>query len=160
MTTLQKGDIAPDFDLPTAAGPSFCLSGERGHPVVLYFYAEDDTEGCTIENQEFTARLADFTALGVTVVGISEDSVQKHCKFRDKYGIGSVLVADPGHVAIDAYGVWGPKVTFGHHLIGLIRSTFLIGADGRIAETWRVTRIKGHAEKVLDACRALIAATP
>jgi peroxiredoxin Q/BCP len=122
---------------------------------VLYFYAEDDTEGCTIENQAFSALLPEFARLGVTVVGISEDSIARHCRFRDKYGIATLLVADPGHEAIEAYGVWGPKVTFGHHFIGLIRSTFLIDAQGRIAEEWRVTRIKGHAEKVLEAARAL-----
>jgi peroxiredoxin Q/BCP len=147
--------MAPDFELPTADGGNFRLSAERGHPVVLYFYAEDDTEGCTIENQAFSALLPEFARLGVTVVGISEDSIARHCRFRDKYGIATLLVADPGHEAIEAYGVWGPKVTFGHHLIGLIRSTFLIDAQGRIAEEWRVTRIKGHAEKVLEAARAL-----
>lgn len=157
MAKPTKGDPAPDFELATADGTLFRLSGQRGSPVVLYFYAEDDTEGCTIENQEFTALLPEFQRLGVRVAGISEDSVARHCKFRDKYGIGTVLLADPEHKAIEAYGVWGPKVTFGHHLIGLIRSTFLIGADGRLIADWRVTRIKGHAEKVLAAARELAA---
>ena len=120
---------------------------------MLFFYAEDDTEGCTIQNLEFSALLPDFGALGVTVVGVSEDSLDSHRRFCAKHGIGVTLAADPGHVAIDRYGVWGPKVTFGHHLIGLLRSTFLIGADGRIRESWRVTRIKGHAAKVLDIAR-------
>ncbi|MGN6102756.1 MAG: peroxiredoxin [Devosia sp.] len=155
MARPGRGEMAPDFELPAADGGNFRLSAERGHPVVLYFYAEDETEGCTIENQAFSALLPEFARLGVTVVGISEDSIARHCRFRDKYGIATVLVADPGHQAIEAYGVWGPKVTFGHHLIGLIRSTFLIDAQGRIAEEWRVTRIKGHAEKVLEAARAL-----
>jgi peroxiredoxin Q/BCP len=155
MSKPQKGDAAPDFELPTADGPLFKLSAGIGHPTVLYFYAEDDTEGCTVENLEFTTLLPKFAAVGATVVGISADSVQKHCKFRDKHGVGTVLVADPGHVAIEAYGVWGPKVTFGHHLIGLIRSTFLVDANGRIAEAWHVTRIKGHAEKVLAAVEAV-----
>lgn len=157
MTKPQRGDKAPDFELPTAEGKPFRLSAHKGTPVVLFFYAEDDTEGCTIENQQFSALLPEFRKLGVTVVGISEDSVEKHCKFRDKYELSTVLVADPEHKAIEAYGVWGPKVTFGHHLIGLIRSTFLINADGGIAEYWRVTRIKGHADKVLAAARALAA---
>ena len=155
MTKPRKGDKAPDFELPSADGTPFRLSAQRGRPVVLYFYPEDDTEGCTIENQEFTHRLPDFERLGVTVVGISPDSVEKHCRFRDKYGIGSVLLADPAPVATDAYGVWGPKVTFGHHLIGLIRSSFLIDANGIVASDWHVRRIKCHAEQVLEAARAL-----
>jgi thioredoxin-dependent peroxiredoxin len=157
MARPEAGSAAPDFELSTADGATFRLSALRGRPVVLYFYAEDDTEGCTIENQEFTALLPEFDRLGAVVVGISEDTAARHCKFRDKYGIATVLVADPAHQAIEAYGVWGPKVTFGHHLIGLIRSSFLIGTDGRIAAEWRVTRIKGHAAKVLDAVRTLSA---
>jgi len=155
MAKPQRGDKAPDFELPTADGATFRLSAHRNRLIVLYFYAEDDTAGCTIENQEFSALLAEFTALGITVIGISDDTIEKHCKFRDKYGLSTVLAADPEHKAIEAYGVWGPKVTFGHHLIGLIRSTFLIDRNGVIAEDWRVTRIKGHAEKVLAAARAL-----
>ncbi|HVW91080.1 MAG TPA: peroxiredoxin [Devosia sp.] len=157
MPKPDQGHKAPDFELPAADGSIFRLSAHLGHPVVLYFYAEDDTEGCTIESQQFSALLPEFQRLGVTVAGISEDSVEKHCRFRDKYGLETILLADPAHLAIDAYGVWGPKVTFGHHLVGLIRSTFLIGPDGTIAAQWRVTRIKGHAEKVLDAARALSA---
>lgn len=156
MARPQKGRKAPDFTLPTAAGTPFRLSGEVGHPVVLYFYPEDDTEGCTIENQEFSALLPEFESLGAVVVGVSPDDVDKHCRFRDRHGIATVLVADPDHKAIDAYGVWGPKVTFGHHLIGLIRSSFLIDAQGRIAADWQVRRIKGHARQVLDATRALV----
>ena len=158
MARLEKGAKAPDFELITDSGASFRLSEARGQPVVLYFYAEDDTEGCTIENQQFSALLPGFDALGVKIVGISEDTVEKHCRFRDKYGLGVTLAADPEHKAIDAFGVWGPKVTFGHHLIGLIRSTFLVGPDGKIAEAWHVTRIKGHADKVLEATRLLFPA--
>lgn len=157
MAKPQKGRKAPDFELETADGAGFRLSAELGHPVVLYFYAEDDTEGCTIENREFSTLLPDFAALGITVVGISPDTVARHCKFRDRHGIATVLAADPEHRAIDAYGVWGPKVTFGHHMIGLLRSTFLIDAKGRLAEEWRVTRIRGHAGKVLEAARDLVA---
>lgn len=153
MSLPAKGDLAPDFDLPTTAGASFRLSAHRGRPVVLFFYAEDDTEGCTIENQEFSALLPDFAALGIVVAGISEDSLDTHRRFCTRRAISVPLIADPDHIAIDLYGVWGPKVTFGHHLIGLIRSTLLIGPDGRILESWRVTRIRGHAAKVLEAAR-------
>jgi peroxiredoxin Q/BCP len=155
MATPEKSQEAPDFELPSADGETFRLSAQRGRAVVLYFYPEDDTPGCTIENQEFSALLPEFERLGVTVVGISADSIDKHCRFRDKYALKTVLLADQQHRAIDAYGVWGPKVTFGHHLIGLIRSSFLIDAQGRIAGAWRVTRIKGHAATVLAAAQAL-----
>lgn len=155
MPAPERGQPAPDFALTAADGSTFRLSAQRGRPVVLYFYAEDDTEGCTIENQEFSALLPEFEALGVVVAGISADSVERHCRFRDRYRLATILLADPAHVAIDAYGVWGPKVTYGHHLVGLLRSSFLVAADGRIAEAWRVTRIKGHAAKVLAAARAL-----
>jgi thioredoxin-dependent peroxiredoxin len=153
MPTPIDGAMAPDFTLPTASGEDFTLSKHRGSWVVLYFYAEDDTEGCTIENQEFTALLPEFGASGAVVAGVSEDSVAKHCRFRDKYNLPGILIADPDHVAIEAFGVWGPKVTFGHHLIGLLRSTFLIDPEGRVATQWRVTRIKGHAAKVLEALK-------
>ena len=158
MARLEKGAKAPDFELITDSGASFRLSEARGQPVVLYFYAEDDTEGCTIENQQFSALVPEFDGLGVKIVGISADTVEKHCRFRDKYSLGVTLAADPEHKAIEAFGVWGPKVTFGHHLIGLIRSTFLVGPDGKIVEAWHVTRIKGHADKVLEATRLLFPA--
>jgi peroxiredoxin Q/BCP len=155
MARPAAGDAAPDFELDAADGTRFRLSEWRGAPVVLYFYPEDDTEGCTIENRAFSALLPEFAALGATVAGISGDSIASHCRFRDKYGLATVLLADPQHVAIEAYGVWGPKVTFGHHLVGLIRSTFLVDRHGIIAAEWRVTRIRGHAEKVLEAVRGL-----
>jgi len=94
MAKPQKGRKAPDFELPTADGPAFRLSAQVGKPVVLYFYPEDDTVGCTIENQEFTALLPEFEKLGVAVVGISEDSVAKHCKFRDKYQLAEQIFDD------------------------------------------------------------------
>jgi peroxiredoxin Q/BCP len=156
MAALPTGGMAPDFELPTDSGKPFRLSDSRGKPVVLYFYPEDDTEGCTIENLEFTAQMPAFRRLGVKVVGISPDTVEKHCKFRDKHALRAVLAADPERQAIEAYGVWGPKKLFGHAYDGLIRTTFLIGADGGIARVWPVTRIKGHADAVLEAARALV----
>ena len=158
MTHLSAGDMAPDFELPTDAGTTFRLSAHRGQPVVLFFYPEDNTEGCTIENIEFTCLSPDFERAGVAVLGISPDSVDRHCRFRDKHRLAIPLGADEQREAIDAYGVWGPKKLYGREFDGLIRSTFLIDPEGRIAQTWRVTRIKGHAAKVLDAARALAAA--
>lgn len=156
QTPLRPGDPAPDFVLATDSGATFRLSDQLGSPVILFFYPQDDTEGCTIENREFSALAKRFADLGVVVLGISPDTIASHCAFRDKYGLDIPLAADPDHIAIGAYGVWGPKTTFGHHLIGLIRTTFLIDRDGRIAEIFKVTRIKGHAEKALESARKLL----
>jgi thioredoxin-dependent peroxiredoxin len=158
MTSIKTGKKAPDFALTTDRNETFRLSEHRGSPVVLVFYPQDDTEGCTIENIEFTQLMPEFKKLGAEVVGISPDSVDDHCKFRDKYQLALTLVADPDHEAIDAYGVWGPKSTFGRDYVGLIRTTFLIGPDGKIAGIWRVNRIKAHAADVLEATRSLVAA--
>lgn len=153
---VAPGRLAPDFALTTDSGALFRLSDQRGKPVVLFFYPQDDTEGCTIENREFSSLSGAFAELGVVVLGISPDSVASHCAFRDKYGLDVPLAADPDHQAISAYGVWGPKTTFGHHHIGLIRTTFLVDRDGRIAETVKVTRIKGHAGRMLESARKLL----
>jgi peroxiredoxin Q/BCP len=158
MTSIETGKKAPDFALTTDRNETFRLSEHKGSPVVLVFYPQDDTEGCTIENIEFTQLMPEFKKLGARVVGISPDSVDDHCKFRDKYQLALTLAADPDHEAIDAYDVWGPKSTFGRDYVGLIRTTFLIGPDGRIAGIWRVNRIKAHAADVLEATRSLVTA--
>lgn len=155
MSDVVVGSLAPDFTLTAASGDSFTLSQQRGRPVVLYFYPQDDTEGCTVENLEFTRLLPEFSAHGAVVAGISPDSVADHCRFRDKYELGTLLLADPDHLAIDAYGLWQPKRTFGRDYMGLVRTTILVGADGRIARVWTVRRIRGHAQQVLDALRSL-----
>ena len=157
MTKLEIGDLAPDFSLPTDQDRDFTLSAELSGPVVLMFYPEDDTDGCTIENIEFTQLMGEFRAANTQVLGISPDSVEKHCKFRDKYDLDVLLVADPEHVAISAYDVWGDKNTFGHDYQGLIRTSFLVAPDGTIANIWVVTRVKGHAAEVLEAAKALAA---
>ena len=160
MATIAIGKNAPDFALPTDSGALFRLSEQRGTPVILFFYPADDTEGCTIENIEFTAQMPAFGKLGAKVVGISPDSVEKHCAFRDKYNLGIILAADPEHQAIEAYGVWGAKTNFGRPYVGLIRTSFLVGRDGKIAGIFPVPRIKGHAGKVLAATRELVGARP
>lgn len=158
MTSIDVGSKAPDFALTTDRNQIFRLSEHRGHPVVLVFYPQDNTEGCTIENIEFTQLMPEFRKLGAEVVGISPDSVDDHCRFRDKFQLALTLAADPDHEAIAAYDVWGPKSTFGHDYVGLIRTTFLVGPDGKIAGVWRVNRIKAHAADVLEATRALVVA--
>ena len=155
MAAPNVGSMAPDFELPTADGTSFRLSAQRGHPVVLYFYPQDDTEGCTLENIRFSELRPEFEKLGVAVVGISPDTVDDHCEFRDKYGLGVILAADPTRQVVEAYGLWQPKKTFGREYVGLVRTSFLVAADGRIDRIWEVKRIKGHAEEVLEAAQQL-----
>jgi thioredoxin-dependent peroxiredoxin len=156
MTPPGRGSPAPDFELVTDSHELFRLSEHRGHPVVLYFYPQDDTEGCTLENIEFTDHMPEFTLLGAIVVGISPDTVEKHCSFRDKYNLGVILAADPERKAIEAYGIWQLKKLWGVEYMGVKRITVLIDQDGNVAEVFHATRIKGHAEKVLAATRALI----
>lgn len=153
MAQPDIGDIAPDFTLETDADGSFTLSEHRGRPVVLFFYPADDTPGCTTQNCAFTALKPEFDKLDVVLVGISPDSVSDHARFRAKYGLKAIMTADPDHVAIDLYHTWGPKKLAGRDYTGLIRTTFLVDTQGRIAEKWRVARTKGHAEKVLDHVR-------
>ncbi len=151
MAKLVVGSKAPDFVLPTDSDIPFRLSEQRGQPAVLFFYPEDDTEGCTVENLEFTQLAQDFARLGIAVLGISPNTVEDHCRFRDKHHLGIPLAADPDRKVIRAYGVWGPKKMFGHAYDGVLRTTFLIDAKGKVAAVWPVTRIKGHAGKVLEA---------
>ena len=156
MALVTVGASAPDFELTTDAYAKFRLSDNRGRPVVLYFYPQDDTEGCTLENIEFTDLMPEFKALGAIVVGISPDSVEKHCSFRDKFNLGVTLAADPERKAIEAYGVWQLKKMFGVEFMGVKRVTVLVGPDGKVAGVFHATRIKDHAEKVLAATRELV----
>lgn len=160
MADLSEGDLAPDFTLPLVDGTVFRLSAARGRPVVLYFYPEDDSGGCTDENREFSERAEAFARLGALLVGISPDTVQSHAKFRNKYNLVVPLASDPEHLAIEPYGLWKLKKLYGREFMGLIRTSFIIGADGRIARIIRATRILGHAQKMLEALEAHLAATP
>jgi len=157
MTLPAPGTPAPDFELVTDSYEKFRLSDHLGHPVVLYFYPQDDTEGCTLENIEFTDQMPEFKRLGAVVVGISPDTVEKHCSFRDKYNLGVILAADPERKAIEAYGIWQLKKLWGVEYMGVKRITVLVGPDGKVAGVFHANRIKGHAEKILAATRALVA---
>ena len=155
MPEVTEGMMAPDFSLPLDNGATFCLSEHRGRPVVLFFYPEDDSGGCKDENIEFSERAADFAALGVTLVGISPDTLESHGKFRRKYDLQVPLAADPERVAIEAFGLWRLKKLYGREFMGVIRATVIVDAEGRIWRIMRATRILGHAQKVLDAVREL-----
>lgn len=157
MASLVVGKKAPDFELLAADGSTFRLSEQKGRPVVLYFYPQDDTEGCTLENQEFSALLPEFKALGVAVAGLSPDNIESHCKFRDKFGLAVPLLADTGARVTKRYGLWQLKKLWGVEYMGLVRTTLLIDGKGKIAGIFRATRIRDHAAKVLEAARALAA---
>lgn len=152
---LNDGIPAPNFTLPTDGGGSLTLSSLRGRKVVLYAYPQDDTESCTNEALSFDALRDDFAAAGTIVIGISPDSVKRHDKFKQKYGLGLTLVSDEEKTAIEAYGLWVEKQMYGRHYMGVERSTFLIDATGMIARVWAKVRVKGHAEAVLAAAREL-----
>jgi len=149
------GDRVPDFKLPTDAGTEVSRAGLKGQPYVLYFYPKDDTSGCTREAVDFTAAAAKFAKLGVAVIGVSKDSLGSHGKFRAKHKLKLVLASDPDIAAATAFGVWGEKSLYGRKYMGVERATFLVGADGRIAEAWRKVKVPGHVETVLSAAKKL-----
>lgn len=158
MRELKPGDMAPDFTLPRDDGSTVTLSALRGRPVVLFFYPQDDSGGCTDENREFSALAPEFAARGAALIGISPDPIDKHQRFRAKYGLAVPLAADPERRAIEAFGLWQLKKLYGREFMGLVRTSFIIDAEGRIARSIRATRIKGHAAKVLEALDAVLAA--
>ena len=155
--TLNPGDSAPDFDLPTDDG-RVSLGKLKGKPVVLYFYPKDDTSGCTAEAQAFTGLAEDFAKAGVTVVGVSKDSAASHGKFRSKYGLNIVLGSAKDDDTVERYGAWVEKSMYGRKYLGIERCTFLIGPDGKIARVWRKVKVAGHAAEVLKAAKELAAA--
>lgn len=155
MSELKEGDMAPAVDLPGDGGGRITSAALTGRPYVIYFYPKDDTPGCTLEAQDFNARLADFTAAGTTVIGLSKDSVKSHDKFCRKHGLGIILASDEaGHVSED-YGVWGEKSMYGRTYMGIERTTVLIDGEGKVARVWNKVSVKGHADEVLAAAQAL-----
>jgi peroxiredoxin Q/BCP len=152
---IAQGMTAPDFTLPRDGGTELTLSSLRPGKVVLYFYPKDDTPGCTLEAQDFTARLDDFTAAGTTVIGISKDSVKAHDKFCQKHGLSIVLVSDEQGQTCEDYGVWLEKSMYGKTYMGIERTTVLIDGAGKVAQVWNKVSVKGHADEVLAAAQAL-----
>ncbi len=156
--TLSAGQLAPSFTLPSSDGGTLALDDLRGSIVVLYFYPRDSTPGCTIEAQDFTAALSELKSLGAVVLGASKDSVASHCKFRDKFSLTFPLLSDPDGAVLTAYGAWGEKLMYGKPVTGIIRSTVIIGRDGRILRHFAKVSAKGHAAQVIAAVRELASA--
>ena len=154
-TLLQSGDPAPDFNLPRDGEGALSLADFKGRKLVLYFYPKDDTSGCTAEAIDFNRLASDFAAAGAAVVGASPDPVKKHDKFRQKYELTFPLLADEAKQTLEAYGVWVEKSMYGRKYMGVERTTFLIGGDGKIAKIWRNVKVPGHAEEVLKAAQEL-----
>lgn len=146
-------EIAPDFTLPRDGGGEITLSSLRPGKVVLFFYPRDDTPGCTKEAIAFTGLVDAFAETGVTVLGISKDTVAKHEKFRDKHGLGVALLSDAEGDVCETYGVWKEKNMYGRKHMGIERSTFLIDGEGRVVQAWRKVKVPGHVEAVLAAAQ-------
>lgn len=151
MTELHVGDQAPDFTLPASGGETISLHDLRGRQVVLYFYPQDDTSGCTTEACSFRDRHGDFQTANAVVLGISPDPVSSHDAFAAKFNLPFTLLADTDHAVADAYGTWQEKNLYGKKSMGIVRSTYLIDENGRIAHIWSRVKPEGHAEQVLDA---------
>jgi peroxiredoxin Q/BCP len=153
---IEVGKKAPAFTLESSDGGKIKLGEQSGKVVVVYFYPRDNTPGCTIEAQEFSAAVPALKKLGAVVYGISKDTIASHCKFRDKYGLQFPLLTDADGKVMEAYEAWGDKVMYGKKMKGIIRSTVVIGKDGKIVQHWPKVRVKGHVAEVVDAVKALV----
>jgi len=152
--SLEIGDKAPDFTLPTDDSGTVRLSDLRGQHVVLYFYPKDDTSGCTAEACQFRDLFPKFGRSDATVIGVSRDSIASHDKFKKKYKLPFTLAADEQGKVTERYGVWVQKSMYGRKYMGIERSTFLIDGKGVIRSIWRKVKVPGHAEEVLNAIKA------
>ena len=153
MPPLEIGDKAPAFKAESDTGETFSLSSMKGKSFVLYFYPKDDTSGCTAQACAFTENIKAFDKLGIDVLGVSKDSLAKHAKFREKYGLKFPLLSDEDGKLCEAYGTWIEKSMYGRKYMGIDRSTFLIGADGKIKFIWRKVKVPGHIEDVLKTIK-------
>ena len=155
MPALAVGKPAPDFSLPKDGGGTITLSALRGKKVVVYFYPKADTPGCTLESKDFSGLRQAFAAAGAEVIGVSADPVKAQDKFKAKHKLGLTLASDTTLDMLKAYGVWGEKSMFGRAYMGIMRTTVLIGSDGRVARIWSPVKVEGHAAEVLAAAEAL-----
>jgi thioredoxin-dependent peroxiredoxin len=154
-TDLVEGSVAPPFNLPRNGGGNASLADHAGKKLVLFFYPRADTPGCTREAIDFTRLESAFAEAGADVLGISADTVKAQESFSAKHQLSVPLISDEQHEMLEAYGAWGEKSMYGRNFMGIIRTTFLIGADGRIAKIWRNVRVDGHAEEVLTTVQAM-----
>ena len=156
MTKISPGDKLPDLALTAPDGAVVKPSDFAGQKLVLFFYPKDDTPGCTTENLDFSALSGDFAKAGTALLGISKDPPARHQKFIAKHALSAPLASDAADGGLsDALGFWGEKQNYGRTYMGMVRTTYLVGPDGRIARVWDKVKVKGHAEEVLAAAQAL-----
>jgi peroxiredoxin Q/BCP len=150
------GDMMPDIEMGTPEGGTVKPSDFKGKKLVVFFYPKDNTPGCTTEAKDFSALKGDFEAAGVELLGVSKDSAKKHQNFIAKHDLTTPLATDAEEGGLsDALGIWTEKQMYGKTYMGMVRSTYLVGTDGAIAQIWSKVKVKGHAEEVLAAAKAL-----
>jgi peroxiredoxin Q/BCP len=152
---IEPGKKAPAFTLKDQEGRAHRLADYAGKPVVLYFYPKDDTPGCTTETCAFRDNLPRFKSSRAVVLGMSILDEKSKAKFAEKYDVTFPLLADADHQVAEKYGVWQEKSNYGRAYMGIVRTTYLIGADGKVAKRWDKVKVDGHAEEVLEAVKAL-----
>ena len=152
---IAAGGKAPSFRLARDGGGEVSLAEFQGRKLALYFYPKADTSGCTIEAKDFSRLAAGFKRAGTAILGVSADPVPKLDKFKAKHGLTITLASDESHEMLKAYGVWAKKTLYGRSYMGILRNTYLIDADGRIARIWEKVKVTGHAEEVLAATKEL-----
>lgn len=153
--TVDTGDKAPEFNMPTDSDGTVSLSELKGQNVILYFYPKDDTPGCTKQACGFRDLLPDFSGANAEIIGVSKDTAKKHDKFKAKYELPFTLGADDEGTVCEDYGVWKEKNMYGRKYMGIERTTFLIDSTGVIRHVWRKVKVPGHVEEVLAAVKAL-----
>ncbi len=152
---METGETFPDFVLQDENGDEFDSKQLKGKRYVIYFYPRDNTSGCTREAVNFSEKLDDFNALGIQVIGVSKDTVASHRKFVDSKELRIKLLSAPEHVLLEASGAWGTKIMYGKETTGTIRSTFIVGKDGKVEAAWKKVKVDGHVDKVLEKARLL-----
>ena len=156
MTKPTVGDPMPDVALETPDGGTVRPSDFRGRPAVVWFYPKDNTPGCTTEAKNFSALAGDFAAAGIALLGVSKDPADKHRKFIAKHALTVPLATDAAEGGLsDTLGIWAEKQLYGKKFIGMVRTTYLLDAEGRIARVWDKVKVNGHAAEVLEAAKAL-----
>jgi peroxiredoxin Q/BCP len=155
MSLIDPGKKAPAFSLKDQEGRSHKLADYAGTPVVLYFYPKDDTPGCTQESCDFQARLPTLKKAKAAVFGVSILDEKSKAKFAGKHGLTFPLLADAAHEVAEKYGVWQEKARYGRKYMGIVRTTYLIGPDGKVAQRWDKVKVDGHADEVAKAAAAL-----
>jgi thioredoxin-dependent peroxiredoxin len=155
MAVVEVAKKAPPFTLPDQDGKPVKLSDFKGKAVVLYFYPKDDTPGCTLEACSFRDEHSALKEAGAVVLGVSPDDTRSHARFAGKLRLPFPLLADTDHAVAEAYGAWGEKVLYGRKFMGIVRSTFLIGRDGKVAAVWPKVKVDGHVDEVKKALAAL-----